>query len=149
MYGGAICLGYVMAKPWTEGVETSSAAHWLAAESFGMFVSSKWGFVFSLMFISLFLTEAISNTAVVALMLPLALGLGADFDLDPRLVTLALTIPCGLAFQLPMGTPATAIAFSSGFVELKDTLLGGLILKIFAFILLTISITFYWPLIGF
>ena len=33
---------------------------------------------------------------------------------------LVLAIPSGLAFQLPMGTPATAIAFSSGFVNLQD-----------------------------
>lgn len=149
MYGGAICLGYVMAKPWLDGDVSSSAAHWLAAESLGLFVNSRWGLIFSLVLISLFLTEAISNTAVVALLLPLAIGLGSDYNLDPRLITLALTIPCGLAFQLPMGTPATAIAFSSGFVALKDTLLGGMILKIFAFILLVLSITFYWPLIGF
>jgi sodium-dependent dicarboxylate transporter 2/3/5 len=141
MYGGAICLGYTMSG--------TGASHWLAEKLLGYFVHSPWTLVLTLCFISLFLTEAISNTAVVALMMPLALGLGKDFDVDPRLITLTLAIPSGLAFQLPMGTPATAIAFSSGFVDLQDTFMGGLILKICAFILFALAIMFYWPLIGF
>ncbi len=141
MYGGAICLGFAM--------EGTGAAHWLAAKSLGTFVNSALGLVMALCFVALFLTEAISNTAVVALMMPLALGLAADFDIDPKVITMALTIPSGLAFQLPMGTPATAIAYSSGFVSLRDTLLSGFVLKIFAFVFFIASILFYWPLIGF
>ncbi len=141
MYGGAICLGFAM--------DMTGAAHWLAEKSLGYFVHSPSMLLLSIAFIALFLTEAISNTAAVALMLPLALGLAADFDLDPRIVTLSLTIPAGLAFQLPMGTPATAIAYSSGFVRMRHTIIGGFILKIFAFIIFALSIFFYWPLIGF
>lgn len=141
MYGGAICLGFAM--------EMTGAAQWLADKSLGTFVSTGFGLILALSFIALFLTEAISNTAVVALMMPLALSLGTTFDMDPRLVTMALTIPSGLAFQLPMGTPATAIAYSSGFVELKDTIVAGMILKLFALAIFMVSILFYWPLIGF
>ncbi|MCG8603534.1 DASS family sodium-coupled anion symporter [bacterium] len=141
MYGGAICLGFAM--------EQTGATEWLATHSLGYFVQSRIGFLLSLIFISLFLTEAISNTAAVALLLPLALGLATKFQIDPKIVTLALTIPSGLAFQLPMGTPATAIAFSSGFVGLRDTLVGGLILKLFALVFFALSILYYWPLIGF
>ncbi len=140
MYGGAICLGFTM--------EMTGAAHWLADKSLGVFVHSAWALVGSLAFIALFLTEAISNTAVVALMMPLALGLAADYQIDPRIITLAMTIPSGLAFQLPMGTPATAIAFSSGYVRLRDTLLAGLLLKLFALVVFALSIWLYWPLLG-
>ncbi len=141
MYGGAICLGFAMGR--------TGAAHWLADNTLGYLVHSSWGLLISLSFIALFLTEAISNTAAVALLLPLALGLAQDFQIDPRIVTLSLTIPSGLAFQLPMGTPATAIAYSSGYISVKDTVMGGMILKLFAFILFVLSIFFYWPSIGF
>lgn len=140
MYGGAICLGFAMDK--------TGAAHWLALKTLGYFVHSPWGLIVALALIALFLTEAISNTAVVALMLPLALGFAADLNMDPKLVVLVLTIPSGLAFQLPMGTPATAIAYSSGYVGLKDTVTGGLLLKVVAFLIFILSIYFYWPLIG-
>lgn len=141
MYGGAICLGFTM--------ETTGAAMWLAEKTMGSLVTSEWALILTLVCVSIFLTEAISNTAVVALMMPLALGLTADFGINAGLTTLALTIPSGLAFQLPMGTPATAIAYSSGFVRLKDTVIGGMILKICAIIIFALSILFYWPLIGF
>ncbi len=141
MYGGAICLGFTM--------DMTGAAHWLAGKSIGFFVHSAPALVLSLAAISLFLTETISNTAAVALLLPLALGLARDFNVDPRVVTLALTIPSGLAFQLPMGTPATAIAYSSGFIRLRDTIISGMILKFLALALFFLSILFYWPLIGF
>lgn len=141
MYGGAICLGFAM--------DLTGAAGWLAQRSLGYFIHSPWGLVLAISFISLFLTEAISNTAVVALMMPLALGFANNLELNPQVITLALTIPSGLAFQLPIGTPATAIAFSSGFIRLRDTFTAGLILKIFAWAFLVCSIWFYWPLLGF
>jgi len=141
MYGGAICLGFVM--------DMTGAAHWLAEQSLGYFVHSSSMLMIALCFISLFLTEAISNTAVVALMMPLALGLAVDYNIDPKLITLVLTVPSGLAFQLPMGTPATAIAFSSGFVRLQDTFISGFILKIVALIFFMLAIFLYWPMLGF
>lgn len=141
MYGGAICLGFAM--------DMTGAAHWLADKSLGFFVESPFALVLSLCFISLFLTEAISNTAVVALMMPLAIGLAQDFHIDTKVITMILTIPSGLALQLPMGTPATAIAFSSGYVRLRDTIVGGMILKLLAFGIFILSVYFYWPLLGF
>ncbi len=140
MYGGAISLGYAM--------EMTGAAHWLAEITLGGMAGSGWMIVIALIIISLFLTEAISNTAVVALLMPLALGIAIDNNLDPRVITLAVSIPCGLAFQLPMGTPATAIAFSSGFVRLSDTVMSGFVLKLIALVIFLFSAIFYWPLIG-
>jgi sodium-dependent dicarboxylate transporter 2/3/5 len=141
MYGGAICLGLAMAK--------TGAAQWLAERVLGSSGKSPWSLILPLSFISLFLTEAISNSAVVALLMPIAISLSAQFKLDPIIATLVLTIPSGLALILPMGTPATAIAFSSGFIRPLDTLRGGLLLKIIAWVIFNLSVYFYWPLLGF
>ena len=48
-----------------------------------------------------------------------------------------------------MGTPATALAISSGFVGLRDTILSGLVMNILAWIIFVLSIYFIWPIIGF
>ncbi|MFQ5675220.1 MAG: DASS family sodium-coupled anion symporter [bacterium] len=141
MYGGAICLGFAM--------EMTGAAHWLAERTIGTFIQSPWAFVMVMSLLSLLLTEAISNTAVVAFMMPLALAIAADFSVDPRVVALAITIPTGLAFQLPMGTPATALAISSGYVGLRDTIIGGAIMNLVAWVVFLLIAYFYWPLIGF
>ncbi len=141
MYGGAISLGFAM--------EHSGAAQWLADRTLGLLIDSPWGLIAMISLFSLFLTEAISNAAVVALILPLSLGFADKLGLDPRVVTLAVTIPSGLGFILPTGTPATAIAYSSGFLRIKDTVIGGMILNVMSWVLFMISIYFYWPLIGF
>lgn len=141
MYGGAICLGV--------GMEITGAAGWIADRTLGYFVHSPAMLILALSCVALFLTEAISNSAVVALLMPIALGFAADLNFDPRLVTLAVAVPSGLAFSLPMSTPATAIAYSSGFVSLRDTLLGGMVLNVSAWVVFNVSVYFYWPLIGF
>ena len=141
MYGGAICLGYAMEK--TDG------AAWLARNSLGIFVHSPVMLIAAISFLSIALTELLSNSAVVALLIPIALSMGRDLGIDPRLMTMVVTIPSGLGFMFPMGTPATAIAFSSGFLTMRDTVRTGWILFLVGWIIFNLSIHFIWPLIGF
>ena len=140
MYGGAICLGYAMEK--------SGASAWVAQQTLGKIAYSPWMLFLSLSVISIFLTEAISNSAVVALLMPIAISMSHDMSLDPRILTLAVTVPSGLALVFPMGNPATAIAFSSGYLRKRDTLVFGMVLKIFALIIFNLMAYYYWPLIG-
>lgn len=141
MYGGAISLGF--------GLESTGAASWLSKHTLRNFINSPVTLISVLAILAIFLTEAISNSAVVALLMPVSIALARDFSIDPKVVTLALTIPSGLAFILPMGTPATAIAFSSGFVRVSDTLKCGIIINITAWIIFCMFAIFYWPLLGF
>ncbi len=141
MYGGAICLGFAMEK--------SGAAVWMAQRVLGGLGHTPYILLVSLAFISLVLTEAISNSAVVALLMPMALGLAQTFNIDPKIVTMGVTIPSGLAFSLPMSTPATAIALSSGFVGIRDSARGGILLSLFAWIVFSVLMLFYWPWLGY
>jgi len=140
MYGGAICLGYAMEK--------SGGALWLAENVITKLVHSPVALIVFLCIVSSFLTEGISNSAVVALMMPIAIELGKSFNLDPCLLTLILTIPSGLAFVLPMGTPANAIVFSSGHILMRDLIVSGIVIKLLSIALLLLSAKFYWPLLG-
>ncbi|MFQ5645974.1 MAG: SLC13 family permease [bacterium] len=136
MYGGAICLGFAM--------DRSGASAWLAQVVFGGWAWGALPLLATLSLLSLFLTEAISNTAVVALLMPVVLQLGAFLAIDPRIITMAVAIPSGLAFILPMGTPAVAISYSSGYIKPRDLFLSGITIKLAAWIifLLTIWLTF-------
>jgi sodium-dependent dicarboxylate transporter 2/3/5 len=98
--------------------------------------------------IAIFLTEAISNTAVVALLMPITIGIAIDFSISPIITTLAVTVPSGLAFMLPMGTPAVAIAHSSGFITPGDAFKGGFVLKIVSWIFFNFFAYYYWPFLG-
>ena len=140
MYGGAICLGLALGE--------TGATKWLVDITPLGSVKSPFILIMIISFIAIFLTEAISNTAVVALMMPITIGLAIDLSINPLITTLAVTVPSGLAFILPMGTPAMAITYSSGFVGPRNALLSGMILKISAWIFFVIFAYFYWPILG-
>ncbi len=140
MYGGAICLGFALGK--------TGATRWLVDITLLGSIQSPFILIMMISLVAIFLTEAISNTAVVALLMPITIGLAIDFSISPIITTLAVTVPSGLAFILPMGTPAVAIAYSSGFIKPSDALKGGMILKIAAWAVFNIFAYFYWPLLG-
>jgi sodium-dependent dicarboxylate transporter 2/3/5 len=141
MYGGAICLGYAMEK--------TGGSAWLARNTLGAFVHSPVALIAAISFLAIALTELLSNSAVVALLMPVALSMGQALDIDPRIMTMAVTIPSGLGFMFPMGTPATAIAFSSGFLNTRDTVRTGWILFLVGWAVFNVSIYYAWPIIGF
>ncbi len=64
-------------------------------------------------------------------------------------MTMVVAIASGLAFMFPMGTPATAIAFSSGFLNTRDTARTGLVIILIAWLIFNLSIYFVWPVLGF
>lgn len=140
MYGGAIALGAALAQ--------SGAAAWIADIAIKPWASSVFLAMIAFAGLSIFLTEGISNAAVVAIMMPVGLGLAENLAIDPKVITYAIAMPSGLAFLLPMGTPANALAYSSGFIRIRDVFVYGLILNILALIFFVLMVKFYWPLIG-
>ncbi|MFQ5963052.1 MAG: SLC13 family permease [Candidatus Scalinduaceae bacterium] len=140
MYGGAICLGFALGK--------TGATKWLVDITILGSIQSPFVLILIISFVAIILTEAISNTAVIALLMPITIGLAMNFSINPIITTLAVTVPSGLAFILPMGTPAVAIAYSSAFIKPRDTLISGIILKISAWMFFNIFAYYYWPLIG-
>lgn len=95
------------------------------------------------------LTEAISNVATVAVLLPLGLGIcQADPNLDPVAMTYAITIASGLAFTFPMSSPPNAIAFSSGYYGMRQAIRAGYPLNLAAFAVLALVMLLWWPIVG-
>jgi sodium-dependent dicarboxylate transporter 2/3/5 len=141
MYGGAVALGAALVK--------SGAAHWLSV----LIVSnSLLPAVLVLMLLAtatLFLTEGISNSAAVAVVLPIALSL-TEFEgiSSAKLTVFAVTLPAGLAFCLPMGSPPNAIAYSAGYFKLRDILILGLFLKLVGLVLILALMLWVWPHLG-
>jgi sodium-dependent dicarboxylate transporter 2/3/5 len=140
MYGGAIILGTAL--------EQSGAALWLAEASIGHFIINPWTAIAFFSLFTLIFTEGISNAAVIAILLPVGIGLTASFGMDPKIITFAIAVPAGLAFSLPLATPANAIAVSSNYIGVKDMVKVGVIMSFIAWIAFNLLTTFYWPLIG-
>lgn len=153
MYGGAICLGRAM--------NSSGAINWIAdntlaypslianfLSSFLPFeVSSAFIFLALLSLLSLLVSEVVSNAAVVAILLPVSLGLAESFGLHPTLMAYAVALPAGFASLFPISTPAVALAHSSTYLSMKDLIKPGLIMNFFAWFVFICIVAFLWPLL--
>ena len=60
-------------------------------------------------------------------------------------LTFAIAVPAGLAFSLPMSTPANAIAVSSHYITVKDLVRSGVIMSVTAWVVFNLVARFYWP----
>ncbi|HWP65736.1 MAG TPA: DASS family sodium-coupled anion symporter [Candidatus Limnocylindria bacterium] len=140
LYGGAIVLGAVM--------NDSGAATWLSAHTIGGWATTPWLAAWLISGLSIVLTELLSNSAVVALLMPVTLGMCSQLAIEPRVMALLVAVPAGLSFTLPIGTPANAIAYSSGYLNVRDMLLPGLILCVSAWITFNLVAWLVWPALG-
>ena len=140
MYGGAICLGSAINK--------SGAAAWIAQVTIMRWAAHGPMVVLLLSGMGILLTEAMSNSAVVALLMPVSLGIASQFGMDPRVMALIVAVPAGLGFTLPIGTPANAIAYSSGHLSIRDMVVPGVCLSIASWVVFNVVATWYWPLLG-
>lgn len=141
MYGGAVALGSALVD--------SGAAHWLATQLVQNELFPPFVVLAVLAFLTLVLTEGISNSAAVAVVLPIALSLAEIEGIgSAKLTVFAVALPAGLAFCLPMGSPPNAITYSAGYYRLRDILLLGIALKVIGLGVLLALMTWVWPSFG-
>jgi sodium-dependent dicarboxylate transporter 2/3/5 len=69
------------------------------------------------------LSNFMSNTAAVSIMLPVAVAMLPGRELE---MSLALGMSASCALLLPVSTPPNAVAFSTGLITTRDLRLGGL-----------------------
>jgi sodium-dependent dicarboxylate transporter 2/3/5 len=140
MYGGAIVVA-------TSLVETE-ATTWLSETVFSQLNLAPFMFLVFLAIFTMLITEGVSNVAAVAIILPLAFSVAEIHNINPVIITLSVALPGGLAFNLPMGSPPNAIAFSSGFYRVEDAVKMGVVMMFIAWISYILVARFYWPLLG-
>jgi solute carrier family 13 (sodium-dependent dicarboxylate transporter), member 2/3/5 len=141
MYGGAICLGEVMSE--------SGAALWLAQQLFSGLIESSIVFLMVIALLSTLFTTFMSNSAVIAILLPTAISMSPAYGISPALATMTVILPSNFAFILPIATPASALAYSSRFLTLKEMIWSGSILSLMGLVFYLFLLMFYWPMIGF
>jgi len=139
-YGGAICLGSALSR--------SGASGWMATHVISRWASGPVSLVLLISAAALVITEVMSNSAAVATIMPLGLAVAAQLGVNPRIMALVVAVPAGLAFTLPIGTPANAIAYSSGYLRMRDMFFPGLLLTLMALLSFNVLAWWYWPLIG-
>ena len=140
MYGSAITL--------STALQHTGAAHALVHLLIDSGFNSPQMVMSLMVMLAFFLTEAMSNAASVAVLMPIGLALAAEYNIDPRAITVAIATAAGLTFILPVSTCAMAIMYSTEYVNPARTARLGLLIKIIGVFILLLVIWFYWPAIN-
>ena len=101
--------------------------------------------VVSLTLIALFLTEVMSNVALVTVFIPVVAGVALGLDVHPLLLAVPVTLAASCAFMLPMATPPNAIVFASGHIKVSQMAFSGIWLNLIAVILISMLGYFLLP----
>jgi sodium-dependent dicarboxylate transporter 2/3/5 len=86
--------------------------------------------------ITIFLTEVTSNTATIAALLPVLLGLGAQMACGPVPLMIPATLAASCAFMLPVATAPNAVVFETGRVPMNAMIRYGLWLNLAGIVLI-------------
>ncbi|PTD93536.1 transporter [archaeon SCG-AAA382B04] len=136
LYGGALTLGVSLTK--------TGAANWLATNITGLAGGNNVLLVALLIVTGFLLTNSMSNTAAVAVLLPIGLEIAVSSGLNSVVTAFAIALSGGGALLLIISTPSAAIAYSTGYFSSRDLFKAGTFaLVALVAIVLTMALT-YW-----
>ncbi len=135
VYGGAITMGINLAD--------TGAARWLADGILNI-SPNKYVILLLIMLLTFLLTNLMSNTAAVATMLPISLSAALKAGISPVIAAMATATAGGVAFMFVVGTPAMAIAYSSGYLKQHHIFKAGIIAGMMSIAIIFLMAIFYW-----
>ena len=135
LFGGGIALASALEKA---GL-IENLGTWFAQFAYNQFM-----LILLVATVSIFVSEVMSNVAQVIVFAPVVSSLAEAANMHPLLLGIPMTLAASCASMLPMGTPPNAIAFSSGYIRLKDMTRVGLVMNIIAILLISL---FSWSLL--
>lgn len=100
-----------------------------------------------LILLMLFMTELMSNVALVAVLAPVVAGIALGLEVPILYLLIPVTMASSCAFMLPMATPPNAIVFASGYVKVSQMARVGIFINLIAVALLVVLFHFIIPLL--
>jgi len=126
-----------------KGMESTGIAMWIAGGVTGIF-HNPYAILFCIILLTFILTNLMSNTAAVATMLPISIGLAESSGISPLVAGMATALAGGAAFLFVIATPAMAIAYSSGYLTQREMFRAGIIAGLVSILLIFLFAVFYW-----
>lgn len=83
-----------------------------------------------LVFFGIGVTMVASNTASAVILIPLMLPLAGELGLDLTSMAMLIAIGVSLDFMMPVGTPPSAIAYSTGLVRIRQMMRNGFLVNL-------------------
>lgn len=100
-----------------------------------------------LILIMLFMTELMSNVALVAIFAPVVAGIAIGLETDMIHILIPIAMASSCAFMLPMATPPNAIVFASGHIKVHEMAKAGVFLNIASVIIIIVFTKYIIPFV--
>jgi sodium-dependent dicarboxylate transporter 2/3/5 len=130
LFGGGLCLA--------QGLSNVGVIQVVGAKIAEHSSSTQW-LLLGLITASVFITELMSNVALVQIFIPVVFGIATSLGVDPLLLGMPVTIGASMAFMFPVATPPNAIVFSSGHMKVKHMMKAGILLNIVSIVLIYLA----------
>lgn len=139
IFGGTLALA--------KALEMTGAGKLVADHVIGMLGQNSSPFMLLVVVFALFIimTNFMSNTATVALLVPVSLSIAAGMGADPRAVLMATVIGSSCAYATPIGMPANMMVLSAGGYKFVDYAKSGIPLIIVSTIVSLILLPILFP----
>jgi sodium-dependent dicarboxylate transporter 2/3/5 len=138
LFGGGLSLADALAK--------TGVIDLIGAQFEGMAGMGFW-LILGLTAVSLFLTEVMSNVALVTIFLPVVAGIANGAGIDPLQICASVTMAASCAFMLPMSTPPNAIVFASGHIKIAQMAKAGIVLNLASILLVALLVKTVLPMV--
>ncbi len=135
LFGGGLALAAVLEK---NGVLQFLAQSFESFDGIGLVAA-----VLMLTTLAIFISEVLSNLAMVTLFVPVVGIFATQTGLPLVPMAMALTLGASLAFMMPVGTPPNAIVFGSGYLRIKDMMRFGFILNLISLALISLFVILF------
>lgn len=122
LFSGGICLAKAFVA---SGLSTQLGEQLSAVTSFSIV-----GMMLIIALSVTFMTEATSNTATTAMLMPILAATAINADIDPILLMVPATLSASCAFMLPVATAPNTVVFSSGQIATQQMAREGFILNL-------------------
>jgi di/tricarboxylate transporter len=97
-------------------------------------------------FLTMILTEMITNNAAAALVFPIAFSVATQMGLNPEPFAVAIAMAASASFSTPIGYQTNLIVYGPGGYRFSDYLKVGIPLNILFMIVTVTLIPHFWPL---
>lgn len=138
LFGGGIALAGAL--------EASQLANELASGLAYITTDNLLLIILTISAISIFLSEVISNLALVMILSPVVTTLALSLHIDPLLLGIPMTLSASCSSMLPMGTPPNAIIFARGNIQIQTMMKTGFVLNIICVIIISLVCWFFIPM---
>ncbi|KAM7536361.1 hypothetical protein Aperf_G00000086300 [Anoplocephala perfoliata] len=135
LIGGGFALSDMCSS---SGLSSAVGAYMLGLGSLPIFVLIL---IFSLL--SMIMTTFVANAATANVLLPIMFELSEKLRIHPYYLGLPVTIAASMAFMLPAGTPANAIAYNKGRIGINQMMFAGAFVAIAGVLICTIGTASY------